>query len=57
VAPALDVVEQLASVGKARPSREPIELVAAIGQAMDRLIVDDAQPVLDAAQESVTFVE
>ena len=47
----------VAAVGKARSSRELVELVARLGQAMDRLVVHDAQPVLDPAQEPVALIE
>ena len=57
VLPALDVLEQRRAVGKARSPRELVELVTRLGQAMDRLIVHDAQAVLDAAQEPIALIE
>jgi hypothetical protein len=57
VLPALDVLEQRSAVWESRSSRKPIELVTRFREAVNGLIMNDAQSVLDPPHESVALVE
>ena len=56
-APAIDAIEQRIAGGKSGATRQLIELFARRWQAMDRLIVDDAQAMFDQSQKSIALIE
>jgi hypothetical protein len=57
VLPPLDVLEQRGPVWESRSSSEAVELVTRFREAVNGLIVNDAQPMLDAAHELVALIE
>ena len=55
--PTRHLLEEHASVEKTRSSRELLELDARVGQAVNRLVVNDAHSVLEVAENCIPLIE
>ena len=53
----LHALQKRRAIGEARTPRQTRELVTRFREPMDRLIVHDAKPMLDATQESIALLE